>query len=832
MNMTSTAIIPLGRLTPAEQAQAGAKAANCARLKQAGFPVPDGLVAMAQATARDLASIAGHPWFDEQSPDTRYAVRSSGIGEDGEGESFAGIHETVLDVPREGLAAAVATCLASSRAPQALEYRRAKGLSTDTIEMALLIQRMVHPIAAGVAFTVNPVNGAAHEIVINSSWGLGEALVSGRIEPDEFVINKRDGTLKWSRLGQKGDEAGEPIASLSSERLRDLSAMLVQIEQHYGSPQDVEWCLDDDGLWIVQSRPVTTKRANTQEVEWTRANFAEVFPDLTSPQALDAFEDLLTRAEKRYLGGLMGDEAILGPVVKIFYGRMHFNLTQLRHICRIGGMAPAEMLRSMGHADTIQPADEVATPLSLASLKHARDFARIMWQHLTIARLVRQHETAVTAYLQRLAPIDPRTKTDTELWSEVEHWVESGPEYMQTVLLLTNVTVHEAPVRKFCEAVGFPFEQLIYPQLAIGQRSVSAQQAFDLVELAEAARREPAAAELLTRDDARAADLRTALAGTAFLAAFDRFIELYGHRGRYESDWSLPRYKDDPTPILKALRAHLADDAASDSAATVARQEQAARDAWDALDRRLSWWQRTTKLPAIRKSIQRVKQYYRWREQVRSDLIKLLAVFRPWHLVLADRFVERGWIATRDDYFLLKLREVGAVIRGEASPNGLRRIAAERKGELERYAAIDMPLLMRPSELSSLIRMAGVSGGSDERTLTGHAVSGGCVEGEVVVVRDPGDFARMKRGAILVAPATDPSWTPLFTLASGVIVEVGGVLSHASTIAREYGLPALANVKNATKRLRTGERVRLDAVNGVIERLEPAPAALATKVLE
>ena len=121
MNMTSTAIIPLTRLTPAEWAHAGAKAANCARLQQAGFPVPDGIVVMAQATVRDLATIAAHPWFDELPEDTRFAVRSSGIGEDGEGESFAGIHETVLDVPRERLAAAIDTCLASSRAPQALD---------------------------------------------------------------------------------------------------------------------------------------------------------------------------------------------------------------------------------------------------------------------------------------------------------------------------------------------------------------------------------------------------------------------------------------------------------------------------------------------------------------------------------------------------------------------------------------------------------------------------------------------------------------------------------------------------------------------------------------
>jgi pyruvate,water dikinase len=131
-----------------------------------------------------------------------------------------------------------------------------------------------------------------------------------------------------------------------------------------------------------------------------------------------------------------------------------------------------------------------------------------------------------------------------------------------------------------------------------------------------------------------------------------------------------------------------------------------------------------------------------------------------------------------------------------------------------------MPLLMRESELPQLIRAAEMSGGPvDQGELTGHPVSAGTIEAEVVVVQGPGDFGRMKRGAILVAEATDPSWTPLFTLASGVIVEVGGILSHASTIAREYGLPAIANVRHATKRLKTGERVKLDAVRGVIHRL-------------
>jgi pyruvate,water dikinase len=242
---------------------------------------------------------------------------------------------------------------------------------------------------------------------------------------------------------------------------------------------------------------------------------------------------------------------------------------------------------------------------------------------------------------------------------------------------------------------------------------------------------------------------------------------------------------------------------------------------------RLSPWQRWTVLPRVRRSIRRIKQYYVWREHVRSDLARVLGALRARLLILADRFVERGWLERRDDFFLLHFPEVArAIADGAQGRDALRAIVAGRTAERERLRPLQMPLLMRESELASLLRRTHVTGGSPgEGELTGLAVSAGSVEAEVVVVRDPADFGRMKAGAILVAPATDPSWTPLFTLASGVIVEIGGVLSHASTIAREYGLPALANVKHATRRLRSGERIRLDATEGRVIRLAPPASA-------
>jgi rifampicin phosphotransferase len=218
--------------------------------------------------------------------------------------------------------------------------------------------------------------------------------------------------------------------------------------------------------------------------------------------------------------------------------------------------------------------------------------------------------------------------------------------------------------------------------------------------------------------------------------------------------------------------------------------------------------------------LKRLKNQYVWREQVRSDLTRILRYSRAYHLTLAMRFVERGWIERPDDYFLVLLDEIGRAIADPRQGPGLRDIAARRTAQLAEESRLTMPMLMRERDLPALLRAGRSEAESDSGELTGLCVSSGTVEAEVVVMRDPGEFASMRRGAILVAPATDPSWTPLFTLASGVIVEVGGMLSHASTIAREYGLPALANVKNATRILKSGERVRLDASEGRVTRLE------------
>jgi phosphohistidine swiveling domain-containing protein len=533
---------------------------------------------------------------------------------------------------------------------------------------------------------------------------------------------------------------------------------------------------------------------------------------------LAAYEAMLNKAQRQFMGRLLAPEAELGPMFKVFRGRMHMNLSQMRRVVTLANAPAADMLRSLGHPEAIQPDDEIPRRAPILEILNCLpDFIRIASYDARARSLMRRHEARTRAIREQLIANEPHGLADRQIWDALQGWLVSAPDAIQIVFVMSGVLFRETSIRKTCIAVGFSYERLVYPQLAAGERSVSTRQATELVVLAEVARDEERSRTYLLGNDGSFGDFRAALAGTTFLTRFDRFLDAYGHRGRYESDWAIPRLHENPAPALFAIQQHLHSQPV-DLKAVVERQNAEAADAWNEFEARLTRWQRWTIVPRVRSLLTRLKKQYVWREQVRSDLTRILRYVRGYHLTLAGRFVERGWIDRRDDYFLLLLDEVDAAILDPNRATGLRAIAARRAKELEAEKRLRMPMLMRESQLAALLQQSTAAEVTGD-VLTGLCVSPGAVEAEVVVMTDPAEFASMKRGAVLVAPATDPSWTPLFTLASGVIVEVGGMLSHASTIAREYGLPALANVKNATRILRTGDRVRLDASRGTVTRV-------------
>lgn len=393
----------LDDLAAFDHRQIGGKALNCARLLNAGFPVPQGFVVLAGA-ADDFRLVTGIEHALRSLPaEALLAVRSSASGEDSTTQSFAGIYVTKLNVKREDVLDAVRSCRASVNSPQAAAYRAALGLPKDAVTAGVLVQQMVQPVSSGVAFTVNPVTGATDEVVISASWGLGEAVVGGHVDADEFRVHKSDAKIACTRIGHKDHrivvDGGAPqlvpmqeefrdTPSLPDNRIKELTGLVLRVEHLFGTPQDVEWCFDGRQFWILQARPITaTAVRDSRDIEWTRANAREVLPDLPSPYVMALTSDLLNRAFRAYYGALLAPEKELGPLLKSFCGRLYFNLSQFRHICLISRMPVAVLLRSIGHPGEITSADEAVPgpPLKLA-LRALPDLLRLTGMMLTMRR--------------------------------------------------------------------------------------------------------------------------------------------------------------------------------------------------------------------------------------------------------------------------------------------------------------------------------------------------------------------------------------------------------------------------------------------------------------
>ncbi len=812
-------ILWLDEVGPADGGRVGAKAHRCAQMRQGGLPVPDGVIVAAGAAQTDatLAQLQSH--LEHWPAGTAFAVRSSALDEDGAHHSFAGMHDTRLDVCVGDVPDAVRACWASVRSERALAYREAHGIAAGP-RTAVLVQEMVRAIAAGVVFTRNPLDDA-DEVVINAAVGLGEALVSGMVDPEEWRLRKSDLALFSRRMG--GADGARWL--LSDDQARELAALSLRVERLFGGAQDIEWCHDGRQFCIVQARPVTGVTKRETEIEWSRANVREVLPDLPSPQVLDSVLFMINEGEGAYGGRLFAPEAELGPLMKAFNGRPYFNVSQIRHVCPILRIAPAQMLKSVGYTE-LRPEDELIPARRWALYVRALpDLLRVSSYQVRLGGMMRKYlrelaEEVEFVRRQLGGAIDART-----MWRHMQARRKNAPQQLLPVFALSAVATLEQTLRKILLRIPFPYEDLAGPVLAAGEKSVSSQQAFDLLRLAAVAREDGGVRKYFAQSDSFTA-YRPALAGTEFLRKFDEFLVAYGHRGHYETEWSLPRYAEDPTPLLTAIGTHLKSASSPSADEIIARQEREAQAAWVRFDRALNRSKKMVLRPMVRALLRRIKQMYLWRELYRSELARVATQLRAWHLHLAQKLVAQGLLARSEDHFLLTYDEIGAAVEGRMNAAAVQQIIARRRAELQAWGQLDMPLSLRESELPRIRPRGHVAEYGAMCELNGLCVSRGVAEGEVVVLHTPADFARMKRGAIIVAPATDPSWTPLFTLASGLIVEIGGLLSHASTVAREYGLPALANVAHATQLLKDGDRVLLDATAGRTQVL--APAATAT----
>jgi phosphohistidine swiveling domain-containing protein len=798
-------------------ALAGNKAATLAVLRRAGFEVPPGVVVPAdvlggvadelpqsiQAALRNVPELLGPgPW----------AVRSSSTAEDGEQASFAGQFETVLNVDLDGLADAVLRCWQSALSDRVRVYAGEGGSGS----MAVLIQPMIAADSAGVSFTADPVSGRGH-VVIEAVAGLGERLVSGTATPERWTLEET-GSI----------EAPSVATVLDAEKARAIADLARQTAEHFGRPQDIEWAIAGDSLWLLQARPITTlPRAKPELIPipievppgyWARDGFHEPVP--VSPFGLaPAFEQilkvfpaacaqfgiLLDRLEVASIGGWLYVQVI--PVGAPPAGRAR------------PGQPPRWLLRILMHLH----------PAIRGRVRAARQAIASDLPATVIRRWAEAWRPEHQADIDRALALDLSSLSDGELAVQLDHRIAmfGHPAHV----LVGNaywILVYE--LAEVCrELLGWDTAKML--TLLEGLSTTSTEPARQLADLAQLARSKAAVRELLAEVD-ETTPARLAEVDAEFARAFSEYVEANGHRSlRY--DVLEPTLAETPHVLLRLVADQLELGFSPERAAREARRrrDEAADEA-----RRFLASHPEGDRERFERALARAQGAYPALEDrawvtnsVQSALLRYVA------LEIGRRLVERGQLANVADVFYLEADEARSALLDGADRRETVRVAKGRRawamanpgplayGEPP-SGEPPFDLLPAPARLVNQAMMWGLAQFSEERpdaggegVVSGTPASPGRYTGTVRVVMGEHEFEKMRAGDVVVCPATSPAWSVVFPTMGALVTDSGGILSHPAIIAREHGIPAVVGTGNATVVLMDGQRVTVDGNAGVVE---------------
>jgi phosphohistidine swiveling domain-containing protein len=783
-----------GKLPSEQQPSAGGKGGTLSRLYQSGYPVPDGFVILPSAFTGNEISPETWPqlqpcleYLRSRDPNTAFAVRSSAVAEDSALASFAGAFETVLNVHSdEEIKTAINTVYQSRQNERVKAYSQAQGVPVVD-EMAVIVQRLVKADISGVIFTADPVTGSRARMVGNFVHGLGDKLVSGDVESLNFSIER-----------PKCRYNGPSELKRFARRLYKLASRL---EKNLGCPQDIEWATSRDKVYILQSRPITTmigfnpitgefNDSLTGDFTWSCVNVGEAMPDVMTP---------FTWSGSLYCW----DKVNIVPGYEMMGnigGRVYQNSTVMLTIMKALRQDIKSIVKEMGGSreEYTGELDRILTPLPGVSFFSILPGAIRMFLKMQAARknlegFIKGNPDWCRTQCQRVKAIQDRE----ELASLYTH------EYQARV------------VEMFWKVYATAFH---YAELAGKLRG-------KLVEMVGTDD-----ADILLSNTSRDDELLPSLGPLVGLSKLvrgeisrDEYLEQWGHRGPLEAELAVPRPLEDPDWLDKQLESFTKSSVNVEAMLT----EQRARfdAAWERLRARYPRW-----AAKLRQRLEKVAEANRIREAVRSEFTRIILVARTWALRAGD-LTEIG-----DDVFFLNIEEIIDLLHGTDTATAY---IPARLRMYERYKALPpYPLLIRGRfdpfqwaadpdrsqhifDASGLLQKTKLAAPS-ENVILGMAGSAGQAEGMVRRLDTPDDWDRLLPGEILVTSQTNIGWTLLFPKAKGIVTDIGAPLSHAAIVARELGIPAVVNCGDATTRLHTGDRVRVDGTQGTVEILETA----------
>jgi pyruvate,water dikinase len=807
----------------------GGKAFRLAKLKQEGLNVPQGLVLTTACFQAQLAHTrltplwAGSPdvavsadalnWLADTlktkplaphlnqailkeleqvfGPDEQtFAVRSSVVDEDQRDHSFAGIHLTELAVPRSAIPIAITRCWASALSGPAIQYRQQHGMSIQGIKIAILIQPMLTPEFAGIGFTLNPITGARNELVLEVAPGQGITLASGHIQPHMFRMQKLP--PDYPLIEQTEPAPSQLVYSVvpfSAEERKDLAHQLQLIEALFGEPQDIEWATADNKIHILQSRPVTVSTLPTQLTDqiWVQLDYPKPLP---SP----FFSSLLERTQASVLSYFLELGVDTGRAVefgKLILGRPYLNLTLLNRMAAQLGYSLEGLLFGGGYEK-----------LAIERSPFKMDW-RTAWRarriQTKIFRQVQRAERAINTteeQVDKLTTALKKSAVTAEEWlPQTRHMEELYGQLLRMWVQLETSMVLVTAVAGWL--IDIPATQLL--ALAAHEPD-NANDEFGeaLAEVARSLKNDLKLQVYLQEGNFETFPDHPVISAE-FREQFEKLLDQFGQVAVHPADPASPRYREDPPLLLQRLQQYL-----------YQRQQLEDKALLEA-----GW--------SAKLLVNRLERLYALRHRLTNTSADTGSMCRRWGLQLGQQWVEAGWLAQPQDIFWLTMGEIERVlVAGESVGVTLSAAVQTRQESYRAYLAREAPARIRDWQIATM-QAGGQLNGPEVDVAFGQPVSPGQARGRVMVIHKPEEFTDGEGDIILVLPSTGPEFLELLHRAAGLIVETGGLLSHGSVIAREYGIPAVANIPQATRRYHPGDTVLVDGSTGVVQVLEIAP---------
>ncbi len=825
---------------------------------------PDELRSAIEQLYADLRAQAG---------DVSVAVRSSATAEDSAGASFAGQHITLLNVrDKDAVLDGILACWASLYSANALHYRTTKDIEDEAPAMAVVVQALIASDASGVAFTLDPVGGDRGVVVIEGAWGLGEGVVSGIVTPDHMVVRKSDGAIVRHDVSTKerrvvpaldggteieqlsGELARQPV--LSDEQIVQVARMAAQIEEQAGVPQDIEWALAGGTLYILQARPVTSVAGSAlldapaaapataappavepelpadgwvsefdtdtdPETIWTSANVQEVLPGQISPFNCSLNIPILQEYSDKPMRQLGLRPKTKDPFSAYFYGRPFLNVTLSLDMIDQTPFAQSEGFIEEFYGQGREQQTEVEIPpvVKKFSLRRLwRYFVvapRMIWFTLRMPSYVRSAERIVGKIAEKDAGRPFEQQSDEELIEMVEQDVHEGAEVGVVHVSGAGLTGSNfETLRQVTKNWLDDQDGSLHARLCTGLEALeSALPALELWELSRVILASDALRQAFESADGAEIERRLAALSGAdvdrFRERLGEFLSRHGHRSVMEAEIAAKSWEEDLPTVFAMVRNYLHAGDEMEPRRLQERQRLEREQATAEALARLSWWKR----PIFRHTLKQAQDWVVMREHTKELFVRAIDRGRRLSRHIGRRLVERGVTDDVWDLYYLTWDEAKALLRGQMTRDDARAAVARRREQEERNKRVVLPETFkgRPKPLRPDQQRL-----PESRVLRGIAVSPGRATGRARVITDPRLDATIEPGEILVAPVTDAGWTPLFIAAAAVVVDVGGTLSHGSTVAREYGLPAVVNVKYGTRMIRTGQTITVDGTQGLV----------------